>query len=155
MSTTVTHSHQYAIERKQLFDHATDPDNWPSYYNGMLEVLTFDRFEEPGDTVTARYRILGRITSVEATLLERRRPERIRLRADATGLPSVEHTWTYEDADGGTLVTVTMQTPEVDSWLGRTLDRLVLPRQLERDLHRSLDNLEDLVTYEFRAPSPS
>jgi hypothetical protein len=153
VSTTVTHTHRYAIERKQLFEHATDPDNWPSYYSGMLEVLPFDRFEEPGDTVTARYRILGRITSVEATLLERRPAERIRLRADATGLPSVEHAWTYEDADDGTLVTVTMQTPEVDSWLGRTLDRLVLPRQLERDLHRSLDNLEDLVTYEFRAPS--
>jgi hypothetical protein len=149
MSTTVTRSREYAIERKRLFDHATDPVNWPSYYNGMIEVLPFDRFEEPGDTVTVRYRILGRITDVEVTLVERRPAERIRLRADATGLPSVEHDWTYADTDDGTRVIVTMQTPEVDSWLGRTLDRLVLPRQLERDLHRSLDNLEDLVSYGF------
>jgi hypothetical protein len=147
MSTTVTRSHEYAIERKQLFDHATDPVNWPSYYNGMLEVLPFDRFEEPGDTVTVRYRILGRVTNVEATLVERRPAERIRLRADATGLPSVQHHWAYEDTDNGTRVTVTMQTPDVDSWLGRTLDRLVLPRQFERDLHHSLDDLEDLVAY--------
>jgi hypothetical protein len=154
MSTIVTHSHQYATERKRLFDHTTDPDNWPSYYNGMLEVLPFDRFEEPGDTVTARYRILGRVTNVEATLLERRPAELIHLRADATGLPSVEHTWTFEDTDDGTRVTVTMQTPEVDSWLGRALDRLVLPRQLERDMRCSLDNLEDRLAYEFGAGSP-
>jgi hypothetical protein len=153
MSTTVTHSHRYAIERKLLFDHATDPANWPSYYNGMIEVLPFDRFEDPGDSVTVRYRILGRVTKVEATLLERRPAERLRLRGDATGLPSVEHDWTFEDTDDGTRVTVTMKTPEIDSWLGRTLDRLVLPRQFERDLHRSLDNLEDLVAYGIRAGS--
>jgi hypothetical protein len=39
----------------------------------------------------------------------------------------------------GTRVAVTMKTPEIDTWLGRTLDHLVLPRQFERDLHRSLD----------------
>jgi hypothetical protein len=38
-----------------------------------------------------------------------------------------------------------MTTPEVDSWLGRTLDRFVMPRQLERDLLRTLDNVEDLL----------
>jgi hypothetical protein len=149
MSTTITRSREYATERKLLFDQVTDPGSWPSYYSGVLEVLPFDRFEAPGGTVTARYRILGRLTNVDVTLLDLRTAERIHLRADATGLPSVEHDWGFADAEGGTLVTVTMRTPEVDSWLGRTLDRFVLPRQFERDLDRSLDNLEDLVAFGF------
>ncbi len=143
--STIEQTREYPIDRKQLFAYATDPQNWPSYYSGMLEVKPYERFTEPGDTVVARYRVLGRAVDVQATLLALEPDERIHLRADVSGLPSNEHDWIYADGDQGTRVMVSMTNPPVDSWLGRAIDRFVLPRQFERDLKRSLDNLEDLV----------
>jgi hypothetical protein len=145
--STVEMTREYAIDRKVLFDYLTDPTNWPRYYNGMVEVVPPERFAEPGDSLTARHRLLGRLTDVEVTLLELHAPDRIRLRAVVSGLPPVEHDWTYHEIDDGTRVEVMMSTPEVDSWLGRTLDRFVVPRQLEKDLRRSLDNVTDLVEF--------
>jgi hypothetical protein len=136
---------QYPMERKLLFDHLTDPTNWASYFNNIIEVEPFERFTEPGDGVAARYRLLGRAVDLHVELLELTPPDRIRLLATAPGLPPLEHVWIYEDAEEGTRLHARMETPEVDSWLGRTLDRFVLPRQLERDLARSLDNVDELV----------
>jgi hypothetical protein len=136
---------EYPMEHEPMFDHLTDPMNWPSYYNNIIEVKPFERFTEPGDTLTARYRLLGRVVDLEVELLEVSPPDRIRLVAKAPGLPPLEHDWIYEDHDDGTRIHARMETPEVDSWLGRALDRFVMPRQLERDLERSLDNVGDLV----------
>jgi hypothetical protein len=145
--STVEMSRAYPIDRKVLFDHLTDPTVWPSYYNGMIEVDPPERFAEPGDTLLARHRLLGRVVDVHVTLLELRAPDRIRLRAEVAGLPPMEHDWRYHESEGGTRVEVTMTSAEVDSWLGRSLDRFVVPRQLEKDLGRSLDNIEDLVEF--------
>ncbi len=147
--SNVEMSRDYAVDRKRLFDHLVEPSNWPSYYNGMTEVLPHERFEEPGDAVSFRYRLLGRTLEGTATLVEMRPGERIVLRADIAGLPTVEHDWTYEDGDAGTHVRVVMDTPPVDSFFGRAIDRFILPRQLERDLARALDNVEDLVAVGF------
>lgn len=136
---------EYPMERKLLFDHLTDPTNWSSYFNNIIEVKPLDRFTEVGDVLTARYRLLGRAVDLDVELLELAPPDRIRLLATAPGLPPLEHSWSYEDADGGSRLHARMETPEVDSWLGRTLDRYVIPRQLERDLARSLDNVTELV----------
>lgn len=144
---TVTVSREYAIDRKVLFDHLSDPAAWPSYYSSIIDADVPDRFDEPGDRTTLRYRVLGRIVDVEAELLENAPPNRFRTRATTPGLPPVEHDWRYEELGGGTKVTVTLMSQEVDSWLGRTLDRFVLPRQLEKDLERSLDNVEGLVGF--------
>jgi uncharacterized protein YndB with AHSA1/START domain len=144
---TATMTREYPIDRKALFDHVTDPATWPSFYSGLTDVDVPDRFDEPGHRATLRYRVLGRIVDVESELLEYDPPNRFRTRAQTPGLPPVEHDWHYEDTDGGTKVTVTLTSHEVDSWLGRTLDRFVLPRQLEKDLERSLDNVEGLVEF--------
>jgi hypothetical protein len=143
--SNVEMSRDYAVDRKRLFDHLVEPSNWPSYYNGMTEVLPYERFAEPGDAATFRYRLLGRTLEGVSSLVELRPGERIVIRADVQGLPTVEHDWTYEDAEEGTRVRVVMDTPPVDSFFGRAIDRFILPRQLERDLARTLDNVEDLV----------
>jgi hypothetical protein len=136
---------EYLVDRGVLYDHLSDPDTWPSYDNGLHEVLSFDRFVEVGDTVDVRLRILGRTAPAVVTLLDRQRGERFHLRTQVEGLPAVEHDWIFEDTDRGTRLRVTLQTPEVASWSGQTIDACLLPRQLERDLARSLDNIEDLV----------
>jgi uncharacterized protein YndB with AHSA1/START domain len=147
---TVTMTREYAIDRKALFDHLTDPATWSSYYSSITEVDVPDRFDEPGHRTTLRYRVLGRIVDVQAELLEHDPPNRFRTRATSPGLPPAEHDWRYEDVDGGTKVTVTLTSQEVDSWLGRALDRFVLPRQLEKDLERSLDHVEGIVEFGLR-----
>jgi hypothetical protein len=136
---------EFPMDRKLMFDHLTDPTTWPTYYNNIIEVKPFDRFTEVGDQLTARYRLLGRAVDLDVELLELNPPDRIRLLAKAPGLPPLEQDWIYEDADGGTRIHARVETPEVDSWLGRALDRYVVPRQLERDLARSLDNIAELV----------
>jgi uncharacterized protein YndB with AHSA1/START domain len=146
--STVELDRTYPIDRKLLFDHLTDPSIWPSYYNGMIEVEATGRFAEPGDTVVAKHRLLGRVVDVEVTLLEVTPPERIRLRAETAGVPPIEHDWRYHEAgEDATRIEVAMTSVEVDSWLGRKLDRFVMARQLEKDLRRSLDNIGDLVAF--------
>ena len=142
-------SRDYAVDRTRLFDHLVEPSNWPSYYNGMTEVLPYERFAEPGDAVTFRYRLLGRMVEGTATLQELGAGERIAIRTDVKGLPTIVHDWTYEDSEDGTHIRATMDTPPVDSWFGRAIDRFIIPRQLERDLARTLDNVEDLVAVGF------
>jgi uncharacterized protein YndB with AHSA1/START domain len=141
---TVEMTREYPVARRQLWDHLTEPANWPSFYNNMIDVEA-SRFAEPGDQVTATYRMLGRNTKGTIALLDIEPGERLRLRAELKGLPPVEFTWVYRDADVGTRIDVQMESVEVDSWLGRTLDRFLVPRQLEKDLGRSMDNIEALV----------
>jgi hypothetical protein len=147
--SNVEMSRDYAVDRKRLFDHLVEPSNWPSYYNGMTEVLPYERFAEPGDAVTFRYRLLGRVVEGTATLLDLQPGERFRSRAETRGLPTVEHDWAYEDGDEGTHLRVVMDTPPVESFFGRAIDRFIVPRQIERDLARTLDNVEDLVAVGF------
>ena len=141
---TVEMSREYPVDRKQLWAHLTDPQNWPSFYNNMISAEA-GRFSEPGDAVATSYRVLGRNTDGSVTLLAIDPEERIRLRGELKGLPPTEFDWRYTDTENGTRIDVHMETGEVDSWLGRTLDRFVIPRQLEKDLGRSMDNIEALV----------
>lgn len=141
---TVEMSREYSVDREVLWEQLTAPDNWPTFYNNMIEARA-DRFSEPGDTASTTYRVLGRSTSGVVQVLEIVPGERLKIRGELRGLPPVEYDWTYADSEGGTTITVHMESVEVDSWLGRTLDRFLIPRQLEKDLARSLDNIEALV----------
>jgi hypothetical protein len=147
--STATMAHVYPIDREELFAFLADPANLPRYYNGIVDLTVPARFTEPGDEVTFRYRVLGRTVDARARLLDRDPGVRLRTRSEADGIPSVEHDWHHEDVDEGTRVTVTMATDGVDSWFGRAIDRLVLPRHLEKDLARSLENIEELVALGF------
>jgi hypothetical protein len=143
--SNVEMNRDYAADRTRLFDHLVEPANWPSYYNGITEVRPYERFAEPGDAVIFRYRLLGRIVEGTATLQALAPGERITIRTDVKGLPTIVQDWTYEDGDEGTHIRAMMDTPPVDSFFGRAIDRFIVPRQLERDLARTLDNVEDLV----------
>ena len=151
---TITMTRQYPIDRHRLYAHLTEPTNWPSYYHGMIAATPRGAFADPGDQVSVRHRLLGRSIDLEVTLLELDAPTRFRTRAKGSGLPPVEHVWSYADSDGRTSVTVTAEMEETTSWLGRAIDRHVLPRQLERDVARTLDNLEELVAYGLDAGEP-
>ena len=141
---TVDMSREYPTERKALWDQLTDPEQLPTFYNNMIEARS-ERFTEPGDTVDVTYRLLGRNVAGTITLTDIVPGERLHVRGEIKGLPPVEHDWRYEDTDDGTRVSVRLETQEVESWLGRSLDRLLIPRQLEKDLSRSLDNIDTIL----------
>jgi hypothetical protein len=138
-------SREYALDRHTLYRWLVQPPNWPRFYNSMTEVMPCERFQEPGDEVTFRYRLLGRTVEGTSTLLEWQEGERFVSRAEVPGLPEVKHHWTYEDCEAGTRVTVVMDTPPVESFFGRVIDRYIVPRQMQRDLEHTLDTIDDLV----------
>lgn len=141
---TVEMSREYPVATAELYEFCTDASNWPSYYNNMIDAKG-GKIQERGDTATCTYRLLGRAIEVEIEAVEATPGERIVLIGRTAHLPDTEHDWRYAPATDGTRVDVRLHVPEVESWLGRTLDRLIIPRQLEKDLARSLDNLETLV----------
>lgn len=141
---TVEMSREYPVDTAELYEFCTDVRNWPSCYDNMIDA-TGGKVQERGDTATSSYRLLGRTIEVNVEAAEATPGERIVLIAHTAHLPDVEHDWRYTPTADGTRVDVRLHVPEVESWLGRTLDRLVIPRQLEKDLARSLDNLEALA----------
>lgn len=143
---TVDVQRRFDIERTALWEHLADPANWPAFYNNMLDARSSGYTAEPGDVVEITYRILGRTISGTVTVLDAEPARRIRLRTEADGLPPVVHEWSYEDApDGAVDITVRMEHEPVDRLFGRALDRFVVPRQLEKDMERSLDNLQEMI----------
>lgn len=150
---TVEMSREYPVDTEQLYRHLTDPVNWPSFYNNMVAAEPA-RFTAVGDTATATYRILGIASEIRAEIVEASPGERIRFVARTRGLPDTEQDWRYVRVPAGTLVRVTLTAPEADHWLGRTVDRLLIARQFEKDLARSLDNIAELVVAGF-TPEPA
>lgn len=143
---TITEHRTYPVERKPAFAYLANPANWPDFYSGILEIADPDgvSYEKPGDTVAFTYSLLGRRLPGTATIDEYLEGELVRHTARVPGLPDVLQTWEYRDAAGGLALEVSMTTEESTSFLGKTIDRLVVPRALQRDVERTLDKLEDV-----------
>jgi hypothetical protein len=142
---TLTNSHHYPVERVQAFAYLTNPSTWTDYYSGIVEIDDPEAtFDSVGDTVGFTYSLLGRRLKGSATIDEVRSGELIRHTARVEGLPDVHQTWEYRDAGNGCSVEVTMTTEESASFLGKTIDRFVIPRALGRDIARTLDKIEDV-----------
>lgn len=140
----VTNSRRYPVSRTDAFSYLTDPQNWPDYYSGVVAVAESAAFGKPGDTVDVTYSLLGRRVGVSVTVDEIRDGEMIRHTAVVPGLPDVHQTWTYRDAGDGLMLDASLTTEGSTSFFGRAIDRLVVPRALQRDLERTLGKLEDV-----------
>lgn len=143
---TVTKSRSYPVERKEAFAYLTNPSTWPDYYSGIVDIDDAEAatFDEAGDTVDFTYSLLGRRIKGSATIDEIREGELVRHTARVSGLPDVHQSWEYRDTDTGFAVDVTLTTEESTRFLGKTVDRFVIPRTLQRDIERTLDKLEDV-----------
>jgi carbon monoxide dehydrogenase subunit G len=139
-----TKSRRLPVPMEEAYRYIDDPGEWPQWYSGVVEITDADpRWEQPGDTVHFRYRALGRTIDSEVRL-EVHDDAQTRFRGDLGGMLASHWDWRYEgDGDRCTL-TVTMETEEPTSFLGKAIDRLLLPRMLERDLERTLDDLEQI-----------
>lgn len=142
----VTAKRSFPAPRKEAFEYLTEPRNWPGFYSNLTDVDEGSSWSAAGDKVVFDYSILGRRVKAEATLEEYVYGELVRHSVRVPGLPDVHQEWVYSDTDDGFAVEVTMNTAVAESFLGRAIDRLLIPKALSRDLERTLENIEDMLS---------
>ena len=142
----VTSGRAFDVAREDAFEFLTTPANWPAFYSGVIEVVDSDSavFAKAGDEVAFRYSLLGRVLDGVATLEEISYGESIRHTVTVPGLPPVHQEWEYSDREAGCEVSVTMNSGEATSFMGKAIDRFVIPRTLSRDLERTLENISEM-----------
>jgi hypothetical protein len=129
------------------FAYIDDFTLWPLWYVGITEIVDPENgaWVEPGDRVRFAYKLLGRHLDCLAILEERRVTELVRFRTEVPGLPVVHFLYDYAEGSARAFVlNVAMETDEPTSFFGKAIDRMLLPRMIERDLVGSLDNLYDI-----------
>ena len=141
---TVSLQTELPIDRQRLFDYVTHPENWPSFYASVVSVEP-GPLSEPGDTVTGKYKLLGKVIDFEAELVDRRDGSLMDLIVRSSVLPDVRQTWRYAGDEGEVRVDVTLTTIETEHWFGRIIDRTVIPGALERDIRTTLDSMGGLI----------
>ena len=142
-------TYTYPVPARKGFGYVDDFHTWPSWYVGMCEILDPEdaHWHEPGDEVRFAYTLLGRRVEGVAVLEERREPELARFRTEVPGLPVFHFTYEYIPKDRDVFeLDVTMDSEEPTSFFGKTIERTLLPRTIERDIKRSLENLEDIFS---------
>ena len=78
---------------------------------------------------------------------ELREAELVRFTATMPGLPTVHEAWHYMAIDDNSFELKSVQeTDEATNFFGKVIDRTLLPRVIQRDLERTLDNLDDIFS---------
>ncbi len=139
----------FSVPLKAGFDYIDDYRTWPDWYVGMTEILdpAMAQWVFPGDSVKFSYRLLGRRIEGVATLDEKIDGEFVRFHTDVPGLPRVHQEWHYGTAgETAFIAKAILETKEDDltTFFGKVIDKMMLPRALERDLRGSLENLEEI-----------
>lgn len=136
----------YPVPRKKAFDYLDDFTTWPTWYTGMLEIVepAMAAWSSPGDKVRFAYKLLGRRIEGECTLEEVREAELVKFTATIPMVGNVHQEWWYGEAgEGAFTLRVVMETDEPTNLFGKAIDRMVVPRVLERDLRVTLEHLEE------------
>jgi len=142
-------THEYPVPLKKGYDYLMDIKTLPQWRSGLIEVINPEStsWHMPGDRMRVAYRVLGRRVEAECTLGENREAELVRFTTRAPGLPSVSESWHYMPKGGEAFaVKVIQETEEATNFFGNTIDRMLLPRVVEKDLARTLDNLADIFS---------
>jgi hypothetical protein len=145
MRTELTYT--YPVALKNGFDYLDDFRMWPDWYVGMLGIIDPETcaWAEPGDKVRFAYKLLGRRIEGTTILESWHEAELIAYHTEVPGLPVVHFEYHYSTTEPETFtLRVVMETEEPTSFFGRTIDRMLLPRVLERDLRHSMENLADI-----------
>jgi len=149
MHMRVELSREFPVPLKQAYDYLSDWRLVTNWRIGMVEILNPDTaaWSKPGDGFRFTYRMLGRVIEGESVIDEIREHELDRFTTTVPGLGSLTETWLYKPIDDESFaVTVIQEGPEPTNFFGKIIDRTLLPRVIQRDLERSLDNLEDIFS---------
>lgn len=147
MHTELTRT--FKMELKKGFDYIDDFNLWPSWYAGMTHIIEpeIGMWNAPGDEVRFGYKLLGRKLEGIAILEEFKEAKLVRFRTEVPGLPVFHFAYHYEEV--GTeafMMRVHMESEEPTSFFGKTIDRMLLPKIVERDLATSLENLDAIFS---------
>jgi hypothetical protein len=129
------------------FDYCDDFKTWPLRYSGMTEIIDPEeaRWHEPGDKVRFAYKLLGRRIEGVASLDDLIDGDLARFHTEIPTLPVVHFAYHYAGIEPERFeLRVEVETEEPTSLFGRTIDRMVMPRALERDLRAGMDNLTEI-----------
>ena len=140
-------SREFHLPLKVAWDYLHEPRTFPEWRAGMLEVLEPDkaRWTEVGDRFRFAYRLLGRRVEGESILDELKPGEVSRFTAKVPGLAAMHETWRYTPlGEEAFRIDIVQETDEAASFFGKTIDKMVLPRVVHRDLERSLDTLTEI-----------
>jgi len=142
-------SRTFPIPLKKGFDYIDDFRLWPDWYTGITKIVEPETgtWMEPGDSVKFHYRMLGRRMDGVLTLDERLPGELVRMHSEILGLPNVHFDYHYKSTGPEAFtLKIVMEVDEEQpvAFFGKVLDKLLLPRTLERDLKHSLDHLEEI-----------
>jgi hypothetical protein len=142
-------SREFHVPLKAAYDYLSDWTAFTDWRVGMVEVLNPDTaaWSKPGDGFRFSYRLLGRLIEGESVIDEIREQEIDRFTSTVPGLGTVTETWLYKPIDEESFaLTVIQEGPEPTNFFGKIIDRTLLPRVIQRDLERTLDNLEDIFS---------
>lgn len=145
MHTELTHTYPVSLSRG--FGYIDDFHTWPRWYVGMCEIVEPDEasWTEPDDQVRFAYTLLGRRVEGVAVLEERVESKLARFRTEVPGLPVVHFAYHYTGIARDMFeLAVEMDTDETGRFYGTDVDRTLVPKAIERDMGRSLENLEDI-----------
>jgi hypothetical protein len=137
-----------SMARKEVYDYLIDPKTWTSWMAGLIAVTDPDntRWEQPGDTILCRYRLLGRKMETQVVLKENQPAQYVKIHA-TTSVGGVTQEWFYSDAgETSTILRVVYDTDETTSFFGKIIDRTMIPKTIERDLKTTMGNLEQIFT---------
>jgi hypothetical protein len=137
----------YPIPLKKGWDYLTDWHLFPTWRVAMFEILEPETatWNKAGDSIRFAYKLLGRRIEGVATIDEYKEGELIRLTANVPGLPLVHEEWHYEALDDNKfLLKVVQDTEPTESFFGKVIDKMLMPRALQKDLERTLENLIDI-----------
>jgi hypothetical protein len=140
---------EFPIPLKQGYDYLMDYKLFPAWRVGMIEILDPERaaWSKAGDGFRFAYRLLGRRIEGECVLDELREADLVRFTATVPGLPKVHETWHYRaTGDDSFELNSVQETGEATNFFGKVIDRTLFPRAIERDLRRTLDNIEDIFS---------
>jgi hypothetical protein len=142
-------SRQFSVPLKQAYDYLMDPKRIPEWRVGVIEMIDPESafWHAAGDHIKLAYRLLGRRVESECILDEVKEHELVRYTVHTPGLPVLHEAWHYSPMGEDALaVRVVQESEEASSFFGKAIDRMVLPRVLEKDLTHALDNLEDIFS---------
>ncbi len=138
----------FPVPLREGFEFLSQVDHWPNWHSGVTEIREAPKcgvWGKPGDTVLFCAKVLGRSLAGTVVMKEMRKYDLVRSVVTMLGLPEVHQEYRYTAADDDSfLLTVTLETEETTDFFGQVVDRTLLPRIMERDLRRTMVNLQDI-----------
>jgi hypothetical protein len=150
----IEHTHEFEVPLEAAYAYITSLANWPDYWPGIKHVEPGSAWRAPGDQARIVVRLLGR--DVELSMrLARLEPNRlVQYESTQDGLPDARHERRFEPTERGFRFDLVVECEPRPGMRG-LYDRILVRRGIERALHRTVDNLEEVLPRAAGATSPS